>query len=173
MAGQSQKESDSEWTLLIDRMTEPLSSAKEILHDPSLPFIHYAAQIPRNPSPSLLHQTYLKLYRLAVDAVQPSASTSASKDPASAASISYNLALTTTNMAICPRRSESASVPSGSSTDEGEVAINGTILAGTLMVKDEGEWENLKHDSDLLSLLLSTIGIPVKGTSGGHHENKL
>ena len=170
---QSQEGSDSKWSLLIDRMTEPLPSQHEsdVLHDPSLPFIHYAVHVPPHPSSSLLHQTYLKLYRLAVDAARPSSSTPESKDPASAASISYNLALTTTTMAICPRRSESAIVPS--STGEGEVAINGTILAGTLMVKDEGEWENLKHDSDLLSRVLSTIGVPVKRSSGSHHENRL
>ena len=75
--------------------------------------------------------------------------------------------MTVNTMAICPRQAESATIPS--SNGQGEVAINGTILAGTLMVKDEGEWEILKRDPELLSRVLITIGIP----SGGHSGNKL
>lgn len=74
-------------------------------------------------------------------------------------------------MAICPRRNEAAIVPA--SNVEGSVAINGTILAGTLMVKDQGEWESLRRDPDLLSHVLATIGFPAEGGRDGQAGNKL
>ena len=119
---------------------------------------------------------YLTIYRAAVKAVQDLASTSITKDMTetkdpTAAAISYNLAMTMDMMAICPRRSEAARVPSGDG--EGTVAINGTILAGTLMVKDQVEWDNLRRNPDLLSEVLSTIGYPIDCGRAGNGNNRL
>ena len=168
--------SQQEWALLVDKMTHPFPEKPNLLHNPLLPFRHYARRIPPRSSSTELHQTYLALYCTAVEAVQdfdshPVANnTSKTKDP-TAAAISYNLAMTVDMMAICPRRSEAASVPS--SEVGGSVAINGTILAGTLMVKDQVEWEILRKDPDLLDDILSTIGFPVDSVRSENSNNKL
>lgn len=165
------------WALLVDKMNQPFPQTPPFLHHPSIPFRHYALRIPPQPSSPELYQTYLTLYRTAVEAVRefnaepPAKDKSESRDP-TAAAISYNLAMTVDMMAICPRRSEAAAVPS--SEGEGSVAINGTILAGTLMVKDPLEWDSLRHDPDLLSNVLSMIGFPVEeGGRGENGNNKL
>ena len=164
------------WELLVDKMNRPFPEKPNFLHNPSLPFRHYALRILPQSSTTELYQTYLSLYRAAVEAVQNfdqkelTKETAETKDP-NAAAISYNLAMTVDVMAICPRRSEAASVPS--SEGEGSVAINGTILAGTLMVKDQVEWESLRRDPDLLSEVLSTIGYPIDPGRGENGNNKL
>jgi sulfate adenylyltransferase (ADP) / ATP adenylyltransferase len=164
------------WSLLVDSMNHPFPNKPQLLHNPSLPFRHYAQRIPPLSSSAELHQTYLALYRAAVQGVQdfnsePSAKdTSETKDP-TAGAISYNLAMTVDIMAICPRRSEAASVPS--SDGEGLVAINGTILAGTLMVKDHVEWDSLRQDPNLLSDVLSTIGFPIESSRRENGNEKL
>ena len=73
--------------------------------------------------------------------------------------------MTTSIMAICPRRSETATLDvAGGNTQEaarvGPVAVNGTILAGTLMVKTEEDWNELRRDRGRLSDLLNLVGLP-------------
>lgn len=90
--------------------------------------------------------------------------------------ISYNLAMTTSRMMICPRKSEhawvnldsasaSATAGDGKIADEGLVKLNGTILAGTLMVKAEAEWNELQREPGVLEAVLRTVGIPTSPTS--------
>lgn len=79
------------------------------------------------------------------------------------ANISYNLAMTTTAMAICPRTSESArlaDLTSNENQSSGVVALNGTILAGTLMVKTKSEWDRLRQNPEQLRDLLRSVGVP-------------
>ena len=79
------------------------------------------------------------------------------------ANISYNLAMTTTTMAICPRTSESgrlANVTTNEDKSSSVVALNGTILAGTLMVKTKSEWDRLRQDPEQLRALLRSVGVP-------------
>jgi len=45
-------------------------------------------------------------------------------------------------------------------SEVGFVALNGTLLLGTLMVKAEEEWEMLKHDAARFDEVLAAIGIP-------------
>lgn len=160
------------WAPLID--TEQISSAP--VGSPTrlnLPFACYAANLPEAPSAEFLHDLYLSLYILAVkDAHHPGEtplSTSPKGDPAeeesfNRASISYNLALTTSRMIICPRRCEAAWIPLDPSLKNdavpelGSVKLNGTILAGTLMVKEEAEWDKLRNEPALLDMLLNTVG---------------
>jgi ATP adenylyltransferase len=47
--------------------------------------------------------------------------------------ISYNLAMTTSGMAILPRRAEGTMLRREDGSDIGFVALNGTTLGGTLM----------------------------------------
>jgi ATP adenylyltransferase len=157
-----------DWTLLVDKMNHPVPGKPPFLHHPSIPFRHYALRVPSRPSSSELHQMYLALYRAAVQAVREFSAEPPAEDKLegrrpTAAAISYNLAMTADMMAICPRRSETAAVPS--SEGEGSVAINGTILAGTLMVKDPVEWDSLQHDPHLLNDVLIAIGFPVAMTN--------
>jgi len=46
------------------------------------------------------------------------------------------------------------------STSIGPISLNGTVLAGTLLVKNEMEWNALKNDPPQLPRLLEVIGIP-------------
>jgi ATP adenylyltransferase len=68
--------------------------------------------------------------------------------------------MTTSAMAIVPRRNEGASIKNDRGIEVGSVALNGTLLAGTLMVKLEDEWNALRSDESQLDNILTTIGIP-------------
>lgn len=74
-------------------------------------------------------------------------------------------------MMICPRRNESAHIPVSASdnanvADPGIVALNGTILAGTLMVKTGAEWDELRNNKETLTNVLETIGYPQSNSYG-------
>lgn len=61
-------------------------------------------------------------------------------------------------MMIAPRRAETARVPvdiaaAGDIADPGVVSLNGTLLAGTLMVKAEAEWDVLRAKTRLARLV--------------------
>ena len=76
--------------------------------------------------------------------------------------------MTESAMMICPRRNESASISlSKKGVDDevaeaGVIALNGTILAGTLMVKAEAEWNELRRDPEALGSVLAAIGYPAE-----------
>lgn len=59
-------------------------------------------------------------------------------------------------------------------SDIGFVALNGTILAGTLMVKCQEQWDVLRAEPEKLDTLLEAIGIPL-GTEDnrGNNRNRL
>ncbi|KAJ5591849.1 ATP adenylyltransferase C-terminal [Penicillium hispanicum] len=161
------------WHPLIEILAaQPHPQAQaQFLTLPHLPFAHFALPIPPNPTPEALHEIYLSLYRVAIAATEGdnprslSTSTSASK-PVRAegpAAISYNLALTLSTMMICPRRQETARVPvdavaAPEIADHGVVSLNGTILAGTLMVKAEAEWDALRGNPEILTRILADVG---------------
>lgn len=159
------------WRPLIDIVVErdqnkgqgqSQSQGEGFLTDDRLPFAHFVLPIPTDPSAETLHSIYISLYRAAV-----SAAIEGSENPAELsiqdhgpAAISHNLAMTETAMMICPRRSENATIPiQGKEEAKGErivepgvIALNGTVLGGTLMVKMEGEWEELKRRPDVLGV---------------------
>ena len=160
-----QKDPQNGWELLIDKMRSKLESSSSFRWDPDLPFLHYATELGSDISAHELYSTYISLLRAAVCAARGKAPTADSekKEPIERNGevvISYNLAITAETMAIFPRRSESAEVPAADQS-LGSVAINGTILGGTLMVKDEHEYRNLKNESSLLDKILTNIGFPV------------
>ena len=156
----------SEWQPLIDIITEAAPDLPSIQSNHSLPFCNYTMRIPPNPSVGVLQHIYHQLYDSAKKSVKSwkegrSLEHTAVDNTSRAASISYNLAMTTDAMALCPRRKESVMIPSTS--DVGSVAINGTILGGTLMVKDKTEWEALKQGQVMVDDILAEIGIPYLG----------
>lgn len=174
---------DSEaWNPLIDhlattsRVQSPSSEPKpRFQHLPNLPYTHFARPLPENPTPETLHHIYLTLYRAAVAATttksQHAAQDAESIATEGPASISYNLAMTLSTMMICPRRSETARIPidmaaAGDIAEAGTLSLNGTILAGTLMVKAEGEWDALRAEPELLNSVLGEIGYARSGTEG-------
>lgn len=63
-------------------------------------------------------------------------------------------------MVLCPRASEGTKIKGSNGEDVGPVALNGTVLGGTLLVKSEAEWDALRDDESKLKYVLSTIGFP-------------
>ena len=154
-------EQQNTWDPLIDHVHHKADFG----YIPNLPFAHFALSIPKDPSAETLHSIYLALYKAAVTAAQQDKPAAATEIKGStAASISYNLSMTTSTMLICPRRSEKATLAAAEVTS-GEVSLNGTILAGTLMVKNENEWMLLRNDPQLLADVLVTVGYPRRGPS--------
>ena len=165
----------SVWRPLIDVAVEEGGSKSkahpEYRWSDRLPFAHFALPLPSNPSAETLHAIYLSLYRAAVAAAAAGEGKSHEHDPHQTdgeAVISHNLAMTESAMMICPRRNESASISlSKKGVDDevaeaGVIALNGTILAGTLMVKAEAEWNELRRDPEALGSVLAAIGYPAE-----------
>ncbi|PWY71054.1 bis-tetraphosphatase [Aspergillus sclerotioniger CBS 115572] len=154
-----------DWQPLIDTVSsQPRSSGSEYQQLVQVPFAHFALPLPPNPSDETLHKIYLSLYRVAVVTAKGGVSDGA-QEVTGPAVISYNLAMTNSTMMICPRRSESARIPVGSGAtadvaEAGVVALNGTVLAGTLMVKAEAEWDELRRNPASLGNVLAAIGYP-------------
>jgi ATP adenylyltransferase. len=48
----------------------------------------------------------------------------------------------------------------GDIMDPGVVSLNGTVLAGTLMVKAEAEWDVLRASPEILREVLREVGYP-------------
>ncbi|QGA20038.1 hypothetical protein EYB26_007738 [Talaromyces marneffei] len=168
---ESEKRSAS-WIPLIDLLLTSAdvqtSSSSGIRHLPNLPVQHFAMQIPRSessPSPSVdkLHEIYLSLYHAALLAstTSPSVTTEEQTRTSGAAAISYNLAMTRDIMMICPRRKETATLSGLGADSAADVSLNGTILAGTLMVKTEEQWDCLRGDGEVVNDLLAEVGIPI------------
>jgi ATP adenylyltransferase len=67
---------------------------------------------------------------------------------------SYNMAMTTSALVICPRTRDSCSLG-----PIGDVTLNGTMLAGTFMVKDEKLWEFIKREPQVPMNVMRTVGI--------------
>ncbi|KAK5153041.1 hypothetical protein LTR04_006274 [Oleoguttula sp. CCFEE 6159] len=144
--------------------------SKELRALPKLPFTHFAAPVPVSPIPSHLFKLYTDLYEAAASAVRSyirshPGDLELHSGEGGAAPISYNLAFTTAGMIICPRKKEGGLLRRDDGTEVGSVALNGTILAGTLMVKDEGEWALLKNDNGKLNELLRAVGLPQEYTT--------
>ncbi|KIH89301.1 bis(5-nucleosyl)-tetraphosphatase [Sporothrix brasiliensis 5110] len=165
-----------EWQVLADKLLDDHAA---------VPFYVAAARIRgddgddggdgdngRAPSAEQLHATYLDLYRQAraaahgTAAVVPGASgadvdAAAEEAGAVPASISYNLALTHRTMALLPRTAE------GGADRQYHLSLNGTVLAGTALVKNEAEWDALRSDPGRLGGVLAQIGVsPTEAKAG-------
>lgn len=138
---------------------------------PQLPCVHFAVAVPQDPSADDLYQRYRYLYENAVKACRayaeqhPDDKVMFNSDDKNSALISYNLAMTTSSIAILPRRREGAllrTFEDSAGKFVGPIALNGTILAGTLMVKTEEEYYELRRNESSLYDLLQAIGIPTE-----------
>jgi ATP adenylyltransferase len=137
-----------------------------MLQHPQLPFTHFAQPFgPEEPSGTQLLDMYNCLYKAAkasVDAFIAANPDLLALHPVADGDlpISYNLAMTTAGMAILPRRAEGTMLRRDDGSEIGFVALNGTTLAGTMMVKNQGEWDMLRTQPGLLDTILAGIGIP-------------
>ncbi|PTD09235.1 hypothetical protein FCULG_00008790 [Fusarium culmorum] len=127
------------------------------------PFATFTEDINLDMSGSEIHAIYLRLYRRACRAVASYTKDAAHEGQAPADGptlISYNMAMTRSTLVICPRLAEGVKLESKDGDILGTVAFNGTLLAGTALVKNELEWEMLKKDPDVLRNILGDIGVP-------------
>ncbi|OTA90661.1 hypothetical protein M434DRAFT_397830 [Hypoxylon sp. CO27-5] len=136
-----------EWSVLAEKLTES---------EKVLPFSVFTANVPSDMSDEERHHAYLDLYRRAVKAVSPNTEVQVHGE----AKISYNFAMTSHSMALCPRLAEGATIKNKAGEKIGEVSLNGTVLAGTALVKNEAEWNALREEPDMLLDILKGIGLP-------------
>lgn len=151
-----------DFRLLVDRMTVPAHQNLPLYHDPSFPILHFSTPLELDISPENLHAKYVLLLKAALSALQfpgQPLDEKISIESEGSTVFSYNLALTMDRMAICPRRQEAFRIPFAG--PDSSVALNGTILAGTLMVKEETEWDALRADPSILDRLIAEVGYPI------------
>ncbi|KAM0324402.1 hypothetical protein ACHAQA_008184 [Verticillium albo-atrum] len=151
------------WNVLADRLGKG-----------GTPFVTFSSTIGPETSTEELHDLYLTLYRRAVAAVKVHAGESGETNTSGSdkdAEISYNMALTKTQLVICPRLSDGVTTVSGDGQTEVTLSLNGTVLAGTALVKNEVEWDALSKDANsgasTLADILSRIGLPAAENSTG------
>jgi sulfate adenylyltransferase (ADP) / ATP adenylyltransferase len=155
---------DNRWALLVHSMTAKAHPKLPLLYNPSVPFIHFAVKLEPHVSAASLHAKYIMLMKAALSASTTHARSRGEESERQEierdgrTTFSYNLALTTDTMAICPRRCETAQIPG---LDEShDVSINGTILGGTLMVKNVTEWHTMLENPHVLDDLIASVGFP-------------
>lgn len=128
------------------------------------PFSVFREPISTDTTGSSLYAAYLRLYQKACQAVFNSEGQhNIEKEYASTgeAKISYNLAMTKDALIVCPRLSDGGPIRAPGSNDTvGSLSLNGTLLAGTALVKSEAEWNALKNDPGALEQILNTVGLP-------------
>jgi sulfate adenylyltransferase (ADP) / ATP adenylyltransferase len=167
---ESMKRGDgSDWTPLYQYIASAgQSSSTGLFSHPEIPFAHHAAQItPEIPS-AQLHERYLSLFDAALASLHKSGNTPSNGQLSRTGEggfsvMSYNLAMTTSLMMICPRRKDGGLIRRDDGSDAGDVGLNGTVLAGTLMVKDEEQWNLLSEGGHRLDSLLQEAGVPSVG----------
>ncbi|EFX00297.1 bis(5-nucleosyl)-tetraphosphatase [Grosmannia clavigera kw1407] len=156
----------SVWGVAVDQLTRQTAASTR---PAELPFHVATTPIHRDeasPSAELLHALYLRLYRQACVAAGLSAQDGMAEEQGQVpARLSYNLALTQKTMALCPRTAEGSAVTSSDGTSVGTLSLNGTVLAGTALVKNETEWSALRQDPGQLTRILRQIGLPAGSVS--------
>jgi len=149
------------WAVLADCLDED---------DAPLAFQTFRTAISNSMTAAQLHERYLSLLRQAAGAVAAFRHECDDGDEwipcaGEEALISYNVGMTARSMVVCPRLSEGAVLVRQGDGDGDDVvvatlALNGTVLAGTVLVKDEREWEALRADEGALGRMLGGIGVP-------------
>lgn len=135
---------NTKWEVLADILAH---------EKPHLPFAYFSSQLSQDPSDEQLHATYKALYEQACRA-------SGAKLGGPTSTISYNMGFTTRSMVLCPRVAEGTKIAGLNGAILGPIALNGTVLGGTLLVKSEDEWDALSADAEKLNEVLLAIGVP-------------
>lgn len=146
----------ADWTVLADRLAD---SDKERIVSAELPLTTFAERIAGDVKPEALRSAYVRLYRRACAAagLDKSELGDLAVDDVPA-KISYNLGMTRNSLVVCPRVAEGDVVRSRDGEEVGRLALNGTVLAGTALVKSEAEWDALRADPGQLRRVLGKIG---------------
>ncbi|KAG8416366.1 hypothetical protein J3458_006958 [Metarhizium acridum] len=170
--------------LPIDRMRDGLESENghhpwNVLADgehlEETPFVVFSEPITPGMSGAEVYSVYLRLYGQACKAIgeRNGAHAPAVQVTAGAPSqISYNMAMTKSRLVICPRLAEGGPVRGRNGEDMGRLALNGTLLAGTALVKNEAEWDALRENPACLADVLRGIGLP-RDVYGDEGANRL
>ncbi|KAH8898177.1 hypothetical protein GQ53DRAFT_759460 [Thozetella sp. PMI_491] len=147
--GLGEGDKKSSWNLLTDSLL--LASKRQ-----SLPFPVFVDWL-SDPDAESLYVKYRSLYARAFAATIGRAPTAEElKGPAA---FSYNLAMTRDTLVLCPRMAEGAPVVADDGTVIGQLSLNGTVLAGTALVRTRQELEYLSSRPDALRKVLSQIGL--------------
>lgn len=125
-------------------------------HLDKTPFATFSEAIDQGTSPRQLRAAYLRLYGQACQA----AVGTVPAEGESEARISYNMAMTEHTLVVCPRRAEGDEVRGRGGDVVGRLALNGTVLAGTALVRSQAEWDALREEPGLLADVLGRIGVP-------------
>ncbi|EJP66722.1 Ap4A phosphorylase II [Beauveria bassiana ARSEF 2860] len=145
---------DSAWRVLATQLNGGGGGGGGV----AAPFTTFSQRITLDTSQEELHAAYLRLYAQAVRAVKGEESEVSTTGEAA---ISYNLAMTRDRLVLCPRRAEGDAVRDPDTGHVvGKVSLNGTMLAGTALVKTEAEWEALRKNPRALTTVLKSVGIP-------------
>ncbi|RMZ72115.1 bis(5 -nucleosyl)-tetraphosphatase [Pyrenophora seminiperda CCB06] len=156
----------SSWTMLIDSMLDPTGPSSPTRDNIPFTYFHRAFLGGREPTGPDLLAIYKELYAAAKQAVEnfivshPDDQFALHPVDKGDLPISYNLGMTTTGMVVLPRRAEGTMLRRDDGSEIGFVALNGTTLAGTMMVKHKDEWDMLRDNPRLLDSILMAIGIP-------------
>jgi ATP adenylyltransferase len=146
-------ENGASWDVMADLLLEDGNGSL------SLPFVSVAQNISKESTPERLHEVYMELYEQAKGSWRECAKGSADGEGHDE-SMSYNLAITQRTMVLCPRISEGTIIKSAEGEEIGPVALNGTLLGGTLLVKSEEEWNAIRNEESQLKIVLEKIGLP-------------
>lgn len=150
------------WDMLIDSI---LDTTGRSITARDIPFAYFSRLFRSEPTGAELLAMYNELYEAAKAAVDKFISSHPDQftlHPVDNGDlpISYNLAMTTSGMVIVPRRAEGTMLRRDDGSEIGFVALNGTTLGGTMMVKHQDEWDMLRNNAKLLDSILTAIGIP-------------
>lgn len=158
LEGTTREDEQANWDVLAKSLLDPGVRDR-------LPFKTFAQRIggDKQGVGEALREVYLGLYREGCKALGRTVEGEEIKGEGKA-EIDYNLAMTRDVMVLMPRVQESEEVKDKKGEAVGKLALNGTVLAGTALVKSQREWDALREDEGQVRDILGRIGIPVTGT---------
>ena len=147
------------------RLIQTIGARSRSLQNTNIPFAHFGRKFDSEPTGQQLASMYNELYALAKDTVDDFIAQNPNEfalhpTEGGDSPISYNLAMTTEGMVVLPRRSEGTMLQRPDGSEIGFVALNGTTLGGTMMVKHQEEWDLLRSQRGKLDSILNAVGIP-------------
>lgn len=139
---------ESPWAVLAGRLDGSVAA----------PFTTFSEGISLETSRGDLYAAYIRLYQKAVAAVKGGGG----EVPVTGeAAISYNMAMTKDRLVLCPRLAEGDAIKDPATGEVvGKLSLNGTMLAGTALVKSEAEWDALRNNPQGLVNVLKGVGVP-------------
>ena len=156
-------DTNQEWEPLIDLLAKnpgteeslesSICTAKSMKEKPKVHFGYSLKSLPESPSSSDLYAIYSEVRESSYKAWTEDCS-DIDQSPREPENFSYNMAMTTSALVVCPRTRDSCSLGS-----VGDVTLNGTMLAGTFMVKDEKLWDFIKKKPQVPMNVMRTVGI--------------